>query len=210
MNRKCWKLATVVACLLLSDVHSARSDEPENSGKIAGIDVEYSDIAQALSSAAAASAKELKRLTEESAKPPTLADVKNQSLTNLFLFEKITLDSDVDKELEFSISVDIGPRKLVSSLHGKTDHGDLASVILPEYIKSIEVPIVDGSKAHGIVTFAADGCWRGYAHFSMRKVNEKWEVYEFRLPVRRIGTRMGADGMWKQFKMSEEVATDNR
>lgn len=146
-------------------------------------------------------AKDLVRMSHSSTGKFSTADFTNQPLTLLVLMmHKVSKDElSADQTREISYTEDaIDPGDLLEAIIPTGIYRyfhPAPSVIQLKYIRTLTCTI-KGDTATGIVTVAAKP-WQMSPHYVARKINGKWKVVEFSLPVNQAKTVLGKDGSWK-------------
>jgi hypothetical protein len=125
--------------------------------------------------------------------------------------QPVRANDSIDGQLEFDFNRENpSPKRWTEAMKCNVDRAEWASILPPDCITSLEIPIVDNDVAHGTVAVKSNRNWRGQIHFSMRKAEGAWQVIEFRLPIRAIGTRRTKDNKWEPFSLESNDGKTRR
>lgn len=69
------------------------------------------------------------------------------------------------------------------------------TLLQPEFITGVTCAVA-GPSAEGVVTFRAEGVYRGRAEYTARERDGRWQVEELRMPGLGVRVRRGEGGRW--------------
>ncbi|WP_372370065.1 prenyltransferase/squalene oxidase repeat-containing protein [Candidatus Uabimicrobium sp. HlEnr_7] len=131
----------------------------------------------------------------------------NVSLSQLLLsldpFTESKKNPKVLQDFEYLTSGYPQPLKLLTAItpnNGKS----YISLLRPEYIKHISY-FNHGRKITGAATFFVKGLYRGHVDFAMKKIDNRWEIYQFSLHNYGWIIIQAENGNWRLYKQKNTI-----
>lgn len=183
----------IVLAVALSGCGSGKSERGEDSESAA-----KAEIKALLPEAAGMSAKQFELLTT-SGTAPKLKDYEESqplSLVVLMLRSNQIDESRERLQAEFRYASSTPKPSDIAEAMSVSRGKGYVSVIQPQYIDKVSCA-VSGNTASGTVTFTIKNCFKASVLYKAAKVDNKWRVIQFSLPVHHAESKRGDDGKWR-------------
>jgi hypothetical protein len=177
--------AALLTLLCLPLVAAVMAEEREDLGKV---------IRNLAPPAAAVGAADWNKLAT-SQSGLKVSDYDNQPLAMLIMILPVVEKPSAAQEAEFK-TVAAFPKP--SEMAGAFQPSKLSLLITPlqfSYIKDVTTKLA-GEQVVGEISFEAPKVYTGKFEYTAVRVDDKWQIIEFRLPVRGLKTTL-TDGKWK-------------